>query len=1324
MPNMKLLTLLAAAVMLPFAAFAELCLGSPFSDHAVLQRDKVIPVWGSGAASGDKLSASLADATGKVIATTKTRANDYGEFTLLFPPQKAGGPYTLLVRDSYGEDCIAKDVMIGEVWLASGQSNMEFRMRQAEPQPEHVDRPLIREFTTTVIQNFGRMKEPQGEWHVATVSERPNFSAVAYFFAEKLYRELGEKIPVGIVHSSLGGSAIESWMPRDTLVETEKGREYVERFERGAADVANWNKVPDGIADTGIPAEAKGWSAATYCETNWLAVTLPNQFGPAFHREPFNGACWFRKTIEIPQRWAGRKLMIRLGQIDKHDQTFLNGKRIGGFGSGFDGRYWNMPRRYIAEAKPGPATLAVRVWSFAFGSGFLGLSDEMFVSPVDDEKDAISLAGTWKGKIERDIGRPKTAGGSLFLPPSCPGGLYHAMIESFLPFALRGFIWYQGCTNAADPYGYREKQAAMVRAWRRAFGGDELPFACVLLAGYGKKSPYVDGPNWGLFRYCQMLTTMDEPNCGYASALDVGNEFDIHPHDKKTVGDRLADWALNEVYGKSEKPAMGPRYRGCRVEPGALRLYFRDAGRGHYDKWTNNYYADQGQALVATNGFYIAGSDKQFVPAVVKAGRRTLTVSSPAVPDPRYVRYAWASFPTAADFANPEGLPASPFTNELDEGDTSPDLAIDGMDLGFRAYFTEVGKSAPTVEVGSEDMRTKRVTRDGDKTTVVWKGSDHAGKDFTVTATIVKTESGRRNWTVEATGAKKGIGALVQFDFPRVTRRIAKDASYFVAHSQGYVCKPDWTVRPVGNQLLASSLQMGRYAAFIEPEGESWYFLQDPHDGEAHSTFTRTDVDAVTFSVINRLVLGRPARLTGAWQPFRGGWFEASRLYREEPFVKDMIRRAKLRGNPKALRDVSLWMWNRGLKADVLPPVLKFQKDSGLPAALDWYWWHAIPYDSGYPNFWPPREGVETFRAGVEEARKAGVFTQVYVNGQAWDMDDPTFKARGGEEEVTRHVDGTFTGIAFNRYDGHRLAYACGDQPKFKAAHLALLKNLHDSKLSGQYLDQLGCALDVSCYATNHHHALGQTPVAGYRRQLAEYRKKFPNWPLCTEEVSEQFLDLVDNLICLTPSAERNDWVAADQQIVPAWAAVYHGCATVFGSYANIDGIPPFDPKWPAKDRWTKEQAWEKLFPDQFAVEFVRGVVWGQQPCVHHCTMKQLTDPRYASDYKLMIDTAKFYHANRDWLYDGEMLAPGVLECANREVKFMRRSIYTKDGEYRESTHSIPMVMHSCWKDAKGKKAAFLVNWSREKARYRLITPDFGILEGELAPRSWKRLER
>jgi len=458
----------------------------------------------------------------------------------------------------------------------------------------------------------------------------------------------------------------------------------------------------------------------------------------------------------------------------------------------------------------------------------------------------------------------------------------------------------------------------------------------------------------------------------------------------------------------------------------------------------------------------------------------------------------------------------------------------------------------------------------------------------------------------------------------------------------------------------------------------------------------------------------------GVVRPFKGGWFAAAQIYREWALRQRWAVAARGK-DLRRLREISMWFWNRGLSGDVIPPVERFQKDSGVPVALDWYWWHAIPYDSGYPNFWPPREGVGAFRAAVKRLADEGIYSQAYMNGMTWDADDPSWRGEGELDAVL-----PLKATAYNVYDRHRLANLCGESPHFQRRMAENVRELVESGLDSVYLDMISCASQAAvCFNPRHSHRPGDgaAQARGWRDFLGKLKSAHPGLALSSEDAGEAYLDLFDSLICCFPSYERIGFGTGPAvECVPVFNAVYHGLVATFGSYAMIDGIPPWDPKWPDERRWKKERDWERLFPDQFAVELARGTVWGMQPTVHNFRLSAADDPRYAADYKFMVDTARFHHANRDFLFDGEMCDPGTMECASRKVDFLIRGVYAAEGSYRVAKQpSLPAVMHSVWRAPDGRVAAVLVNWTREPQAWKLSAPDVSG-EGTLPPRTWLRM--
>lgn len=571
---------------------------------------------------------------------------------------------------------------------------------------------------------------------------------------------------------------------------------------------------------------------------------------------------------------------------------------------------------------------------------------------------------------------------------------------------------------------------------------------------------------------------------------------------------------------------------------------------------------------------------------------------------------------------------------------------------------------------------------------------------------------------------RKADGNLVR----RCTVPRRGEAALLVPHSVGELQFPKWGGFKPGDPVFVCRPTSYHMLALLNERGESYALIQK--GARTYPTLLSARIGKSADEVVLESVYEPPRSGADAENPampfeseivpFYGGWFAAARIYRERVENEPWVKAARARDFGK-LRDIGMWFWNRGAGDNVIPPVERFQKDSGVPAALDWYWWHAISYDTGYPNFWPPREGEASFRKAVKRLNDGGIYCQTYVNGMTWDVDDPSW-AEGGEECVRRREDGTYVATAWNRFTGHRLANMCGESRKYQAHMRRTVKKIVACGFDGQYLDMIGNAAYGTCFATNHVHARGggDHMVVNFRRYVEDIRRDNPGLHLSTEDGNESYLELFESVILTAPSYERfSGGGEVKVKRVPVFPAVYHGAVVMFGNFAMIDGIPAWDPLWPDAERWKEEKEWEKLFPDQFQVEIARGVIWGAQPAAHNFKMNNATDARYADGYRFMIDTARFYHAHRDFLFDGEMLDPGELACAELKVEFLNRGTYTKAGEYRTATNVLPAVFHSVWRNPAGGIAAVLVNWSRAPQRFRLAAPDVSA-EGELPPRSWR----
>ena len=630
-------------------------LGSLFQDHAVVQRDKRVAVWGRGAKPFARVEAAL----GKVKGVTRAAAD--GSFMFRLAPQPAGGPYALEVVDETGASAGASDVYVGEVWLASGQSNMEFRMRTCVPGADPGDHPLIRQFTVGIEGAFRPVAEARGKWMVATEKAIPDFGGASYFFAQELQKQL-PGVAVGIVLSSLGGTSVVSWSSRSCLLENPVGAALVEKYERDASDAHVWDTTPQPVVDLG-PDEvlAKGWAKVGFDDSDWKSVTLPNWANDkAVFGRRFNGAVWFRRKVTIPKRWAGRELLLKGGRVDKHDRTYFGGELVGASGFGFDEHFFNVIRRYRLAAsavKAGETVVAIRAWSHQLGLGLHGKPEDLCLAPVDDPNDVLPLAGEWKAAIERDLGHVVFGGTALPGNTGAPYALYDAAIAPLVPYTLRGFLWYQGGNDVHRAERYRMLQTAMVRDWRRAWGDGDLPFVITLQAGIRARSGQC-AANCKLaeMREAQTGTADDLPNVGVVSTVDIGCVDDGHPKDKYNVGKRMCAWAMKTAYGAKGIAGESPRIRDCSVEGKVVRIRFHHVGAGLRTK-----------AGTASEVGCCAVQDKagKWHDAKGVIDGETLLVSSPEVAEPVHARYAWNTFPDeSANLENVEGLPCLPFRTD------------------------------------------------------------------------------------------------------------------------------------------------------------------------------------------------------------------------------------------------------------------------------------------------------------------------------------------------------------------------------------------------------------------------------------------------------------------------------------------------------------------------------------------------------------------------------------------------------------------------------------------------------------------------------------
>ncbi|MCX7934777.1 MAG: hypothetical protein N3A66_05910, partial [Planctomycetota bacterium] len=419
-----------------------------FGDHGVLQQGSPIPVWGW-AKPGVQVKAAL----GNLAAETRARGDGY--FFLLLPPLRAGGPYELQVKAA-GKTATVRDLLVGEVWLASGQSNMQWTLADCGSQGQEAIRQArqdkIRMITIPREAALGGQNDIAAEWQIANAENAPAFSAVAYHFARRLHDEL--KIPIGIINSSWGGTIVETWTSREALLQNPDTRHWTERYEATVFSPEFWAdpKVPGAFrfpADPGNAGVKKGWAKGEFDDAGWPTMALPCTWQSAGHN--YSGVFWFRRAVDIPAAWAGQDLILEIGAVDKQDITYFNGAKIGATGKDFEEMHWNKPRVYQVPGRlvrPGRNIIAVRAYSFVYAGGMIGPAERMHLRRRDGKGQPINLAGAWRYQEEHNFGlvQPPT-------PPMGPGNpnspymLFDNMIRPLIPYALRGAIWYQGESN-------------------------------------------------------------------------------------------------------------------------------------------------------------------------------------------------------------------------------------------------------------------------------------------------------------------------------------------------------------------------------------------------------------------------------------------------------------------------------------------------------------------------------------------------------------------------------------------------------------------------------------------------------------------------------------------------------------------------------------------------------------------------------------------------------------------------------------------------------------------------------------------------------------
>jgi sialate O-acetylesterase len=647
----------AALVVAAPAALATVRVPALIGDHMMVQRGRPVHLWGT-AAPGESVRAALAG--GKAA----TQADASGHWTLTLPAVAAGGPFVLTIEGSNA--LTFSDLWSGEVWVAAGQSNMEFTLARSRDADQAVVGGChgLRLFTVAKAVAGAPKDDVRGAWQVCDADTAKNFSAVAFCFGQEIHRALG--VPVGLIHASWGGTPAEAWTAREALLADASLRPMIEALDRTVHDegaraeaaqkAAAW-EAKNFHQDTGNQGEARGYARVHGAGSGWLNMNLPQFWEEA--GLPIDGAVWFRREVTLPADWAGVDLALSLGPIDDFDVTYWNGERVGATG-GETPDHWAVSRQYKVPgrlATAGRNVIAVRVFDHFGSGGFAGPTSQMTVRPTAVEGTTLSLAGSWSYKIERrlkpanvDFGtRPELLG---IDNPHSPSVLWNAMIAPLTPIPVAGVIWYQGESNASRAQQYRTLFPTLITAWRAAWRDPVLPFVFVQLPNYEGPGPAepLGVSAWADLREAQAMTLW-LPRTGMAVTLDIGERSDIHPHNKRDVGRRLALQALGFVYGK-EVLASGPVFRKMVREAAAIRVSFANASSG--------LLTVDG---ASPQGFMLAGADRVWHWADARIDGDSVIVSTPEVRQPVAVRYGWANDPPNT-LRNQADLPAAPFRSD------------------------------------------------------------------------------------------------------------------------------------------------------------------------------------------------------------------------------------------------------------------------------------------------------------------------------------------------------------------------------------------------------------------------------------------------------------------------------------------------------------------------------------------------------------------------------------------------------------------------------------------------------------------------------------
>lgn len=619
-------------------ANSQVTLAKIFGDNMVLQRHTNIPIWGFA-----KANELVEVQFNQQKLQTKTDAN--GKWMVYLKPEMAGGPFELVVK---GENTlVVKDILVGEVWICSGQSNMELMVGQSDNAKYEIENASnyskIRHIK--IPKEINSVPNPDinnGVWEVCNTSTVENFTGVGYFFAKKLYDTL--HIPIGIINASWGGSVVETWISREGFETSDDFKDLIATMPKTGLDSllilkkTTLEKRIEALQNSKLStANIETYKNLNLDDSDWLNMNEPQAWETQELGE-FDGVVWLRKHFTLLEEDLINEIVLEIPAIDDEDITYVNGIKVG------ETAGWNVKRLYKIKANTlnvGDNVIAIRVVDNGSGGGIYGDASEF---NLKIGKKSIPLSGNWKYQVE------SVFDGVNF--NDYPSLCYNAMIHPLIPFAFQGIIWYQGESNIGRAFQYRKTFPLLINDWREKWHRGAFPFYYVQLATFNSEGNSNTGCSWAELREAQTMT-LSLPNTGMVVTTDVGIPNDIHPTNKQTVGERLSAIAFNNIY---EKPMIysGPMYKSLEINKNKITVSFNDIGSGLFASNKN------GRVL----GFEIAGADHVFHQAKAHIKNNNVLVSNKTVKNPMAVRYSWVGDASQSNLYNKEGFPTVPFRTD------------------------------------------------------------------------------------------------------------------------------------------------------------------------------------------------------------------------------------------------------------------------------------------------------------------------------------------------------------------------------------------------------------------------------------------------------------------------------------------------------------------------------------------------------------------------------------------------------------------------------------------------------------------------------------